>query len=68
MMAGGNTEQVSKSQTAIKNAIVGLIVVLAAYAITYFVMVRLPFSGSPSDIPSNNSGLTTEWVNEIINI
>ncbi|MGI6373777.1 MAG: hypothetical protein ACOX0C_00270 [Patescibacteria group bacterium] len=59
MMAGGNTEQVSKSQTAIKNAIIGLIVVLAAYAITYFVMVRLPFSGSPSDIPSNNSGLTT---------
>jgi len=45
MTAGGNEEQTKKSQNIIKAAIIGLIIVLAAYAITYFVFTALPFSG-----------------------
>ncbi len=37
MTAGGNEEQVKKSQQAISRAIIGLIIVAASYAITYFV-------------------------------
>ncbi len=37
MTAGGNDEQVAKSKTIIKNCIIGLMVALSAYAITYYV-------------------------------
>ncbi|MBN2854303.1 hypothetical protein JXK06_02080 [Patescibacteria group bacterium] len=45
MNAGGNEEEVKKAQTTLKNAIIGLVIVLAAYAITYFIFNSLPFSG-----------------------
>jgi len=38
MTAAGNEEKVSKGRKLITQAIIGLIVVLAAYAITWFVM------------------------------
>ncbi len=44
MNAGGNEEEVKKAQTSFKNAIIGLVIVLAAYTITYFVFNNLPFS------------------------
>ncbi|MCF7794853.1 hypothetical protein K9M50_00625 [Patescibacteria group bacterium] len=37
MTAGGNEEQVKKSQQQLKNSIIGLVIVLAAYAITMLV-------------------------------
>jgi len=46
MMARGNEEKVSKSLATIRMAIIGLIITLGAYAITYFVFNYLPFSGS----------------------
>lgn len=45
MTAAGNEEAIKKSQEAIKRAIIGLIIVLMAYAITYFVFKQLPFNG-----------------------
>ncbi|MFA6194562.1 MAG: hypothetical protein WC719_02335 [Patescibacteria group bacterium] len=45
MVSGGNEEAVKKAQAAIKTAIIGLVIVLAAYSITYFVFKYLPFSG-----------------------
>lgn len=36
MTARGNEDQITKAKTLIKNAIIGLIVVLAAYAVTVF--------------------------------
>ncbi|MFA7087868.1 MAG: hypothetical protein WC146_00815 [Patescibacteria group bacterium] len=45
MTAGGNEEQIKKSRETITNAVIGLIIVLAAYAITYFIFNALPFSG-----------------------
>jgi phage shock protein PspC (stress-responsive transcriptional regulator) len=38
MTAGGNEDQVTKAKTIIKNAIIGLIVTVAAFAITNFVL------------------------------
>ena len=46
MTAGGNEEQVKQAQQAIKRAIIGLIIVVAAYSITYFVFDVLSDAGS----------------------
>jgi len=45
MTSEGNEEDVKKAKSTIKTTIIGLIVVLAAYAITYFVFKYLPFTG-----------------------
>lgn len=45
MIAQGNEEQVTQSIATIRAAIIGLIVVLASYAITYFIFKYAPFSG-----------------------
>ena len=52
MTASGNEESVQKAQDAIKRAIIGLIVVILAYAITAFIFNQLPFDG----FGSGNSG------------
>jgi len=44
MTARGNEEKVTKSLATIRMAIIGLIIVLGAYAITYFIFRYLPFS------------------------
>ena len=41
MTAKGNEEQVSKSKNLIRDAIIGIIIVLAAYVISYFVVDAL---------------------------
>jgi len=45
MTAGGNEEDIKKAQKTLKAAIIGLIIVLSAYTITYFVFLNLPFAG-----------------------
>ncbi|MBU1160241.1 pilin, partial [Patescibacteria group bacterium] len=42
MTAGGNEEQIKESLGTIKHAVVGLIIVLLAYSITYYVFDTLP--------------------------
>jgi len=44
MTAAGNEQQIEKSQATIKAAAIGLVIVLSAYAITYFVFNKLPFN------------------------
>jgi hypothetical protein len=44
MTAGGDETKVKKARDTIKTAVIGLIIVLAAYAITYFLFSVLPFS------------------------
>lgn len=43
MMARGNEEQVKEAQEQIRRAIIGLLIVISAYAITYFVFKYLPW-------------------------
>lgn len=56
MTAAGNEEAIKKSQEAIKRAIIGLIIVLMAYAITYFVFKQLPFNGGTSGASTTPPG------------
>jgi hypothetical protein len=46
MTARGNSEKIDKSKETIESALVGLIVVLAAYAITNFIFSNLGTGGS----------------------
>jgi hypothetical protein len=52
LTAGGNKEQVDKAVGHIKNAVIGLIIVLLAYAITTFVFKNLPSGGAGTTITS----------------
>jgi amino acid transporter len=45
MTAGGNDEKVTKAKSTIARAIIGLIIIVAAYAITYFVFSNLSSGG-----------------------
>lgn len=45
MTAAGNEDKVEKAQHLISRATIGLIIILAAYAITYWIFARMP-SGS----------------------
>ena len=45
MTAAGNAEKVTKAQTTLRVAIIGLIIIAASYAITYFIFARLPDAG-----------------------
>ena len=55
MTAGGNEEQIKKSTATIKAAVIGLVVVLAAYTITFFIFTQLPFTGG-GDIQVGTGG------------
>lgn len=41
MMAGGNDEQVGKAKKLLTNSIIGVVIIVAAYAISYFVLTAL---------------------------
>lgn len=47
MTAGGNEQQIKDAQATIKTAVIGLVIVLAAYSITYFIFNKLPFDMAP---------------------
>jgi len=49
MTAGGNDEQVKKAQKIIQRAVIGLIIVVLAYAITYFILKAI-FANQPAPI------------------
>lgn len=56
MNSGGNEEAIKKAQETIKNSIIGLIIVLAAWAITYFIFRALPFSATGGGLQGGTSG------------
>jgi len=46
MTAGGEEKKVEDAKGTITRAIIGLVIIIAAFAITYFVFNALPFGGS----------------------
>lgn len=58
MTAGGNEEQVSKAKDRIRNAVIGVVIVVLAYAITAFVFKNLP-GGSSGTTPGGTTGTKT---------
>jgi len=59
MTAGGDEEKVTKAKETLQRAVIGLIIITAAYSITYFVFSNLPDGGGTPAAPAgtNNSGL-----------
>jgi len=57
MLAQGNEEKVNKAKDIITAAIIGLVITMAAYAITSFVTTRLGGSGSGDE--AANTPITT---------
>ncbi|MCF7795382.1 pilin [Patescibacteria group bacterium] len=41
MTAGGNDEQVGKAKSNLKNAVIGLVIILASWSISYFILQRM---------------------------
>jgi len=56
MTASGNEEKVSKAKETIYRAIIGLIIVVAAYSITYFVFNNLNKAAGGSGGTTQNEG------------
>ena len=42
MTAAGDEEKIKKATSTIRSAVIGLLIIVAAYAITYFVFANLP--------------------------
>lgn len=63
MTARGEEQQVNKAKDTIQMAVIGLVVIMAAYSITYFVFKALPFKGSTTEggVITETSGQTTIW-------
>jgi hypothetical protein len=51
MTAGGNEEKVNLAKSRISRAIIGLIIIVSAYAITYFVFRYMPSGGGGGSGP-----------------
>lgn len=48
MMAGGDEDKVNLAKQTLSRAVIGLIIIVAAYSITYFVFINLPGGGGNS--------------------
>jgi len=55
MAAAGNDEQIGKAKAIIKGSIIGLIIVLSAYAITAFVVTRVGTATNYNDAGAGTS-------------
>ncbi len=54
MTAAGDEDKINKAKDTLRSAVIGIIIVVAAYAITYFVFANLPGAGG-GVIPPTNS-------------
>jgi len=63
MTAGGNEERVDQAKKWIKNAVIGLAIILSSYAITYFVITRLLGATTGNDVggPGFEQGITSSF-------
>lgn len=59
MTAGGNEENITKAKNILKASIIGLIIILASYSITYFAMY-LAIGGDARRIPTSGSQSTND--------
>ncbi len=57
MTAGGEEEKTSKAKKLIFNAVIGLVIVLSAYALTLFVISRLTYATTTDNQYGNGSNL-----------
>jgi len=55
MTASGDEEKVNKAKATLTQAVIGLIIIIAAYSITYFIFSNLP-GGTGGGSPSGGQG------------
>jgi uncharacterized membrane protein len=48
MTASGSEDRISKAKKRLTSAIIGLVIVIAAYSITWFIFTKLPFGSGGS--------------------
>ncbi|HNW55904.1 MAG TPA: hypothetical protein PKN62_02400 [bacterium] len=46
MTAGGNETNIKKAKSIMTNAVIGLIIIVSAYAVTWFIFANLPGTGT----------------------
>jgi hypothetical protein len=51
MTAGGDEQKVTKAKDTIYRAVIGLVITISAFVLTYFVFNALPFGGGPIVTP-----------------
>ncbi|MCX6796281.1 MAG: hypothetical protein NTW06_02160 [Candidatus Falkowbacteria bacterium] len=51
MTAGGDEQKVTKAKDTIYRAVIGLVITISAFVLTYFVFNALPFGGGPAVAP-----------------
>ncbi|MFA5413573.1 MAG: pilin [Patescibacteria group bacterium] len=56
MTARGKEERITKAKETLEAAVIGLIIIMAAYAITYFVVENVLTSTSSSSAPTDGGG------------
>lgn len=72
MMARGNEEMVEKAKNTLTNAIIGIIIVMAAYAISYFILSQISTKALKNDASiidlDNHFSLLKTWKNFLKNL
>ncbi|MBI5622057.1 hypothetical protein HY933_04320 [Candidatus Falkowbacteria bacterium] len=66
MTASGNEEQLTKAKGILQSAIIGLVIVFAAYAITLFVTEFVSKTRTTEDVGPTGENWWGDWVNEDI--
>jgi hypothetical protein len=61
MTAGGNEERVATAKKWLINGVIGLAIILASYAITYFIITRLVAATTGVGGPENEQAITTSF-------
>ena len=55
MMSGGNEEKIEKAQSILKNAVIGLVIILSAWGIVSFILNRLLGATGSGGFANNNN-------------
>lgn len=58
MTAAGDTEDIKKAKGIIQSAIIGLVITLASYGITYFIFNQMTFFSASAPVPNAPSSNT----------
>ena len=55
MTAAGDADDIKKAKATIKTAIIGLVIILASYGITYFIFNQITFFSATAPIPNEQN-------------
>jgi hypothetical protein len=59
MTSAGDADDIKKAKSTIKTAIIGLVIILASYGITYFIFNQITFFSGAAPIPNEQTNFNT---------